>query len=306
MSDSQLVPHNPTGSALSIPGASTMADAKQILTTALQSGSSPEAMEKILGLYERMKATAAKEAFDSSLAGFQANCPVIVKKKAGAKRAYFYAPLEDIVSQVRRLLQHFGFTYRLTSEASEGWVRAVIRVTHTAGHSEESEFKCPIDGNRANMMTDPQRYGAAMTFAKRYAFTNAFGILTADEDVDARDKREFAVNLGPQSPGPQSLPPRQSAPPPRPAPQAPPPTIQADPVTVETPTDEAKKLRGAVWAFARVLTDKDWNKLFADGNALQQYLWDEGIISDTEQLQTIPVNRLAQVLEALKEKFPQT
>ena len=36
------------------------------------------------------------------------------------------------------------------------------------------------------MMSDPQKYGGASTYAKRYAFCNGFGILTADEDLDAK------------------------------------------------------------------------------------------------------------------------
>jgi hypothetical protein len=85
----------------------------------------------------------------------------------------------------------------------------------------------------------------------------------------------------------------------------------ADPGAASTPAptgepDEAKKLRGQIWNFAKDLMDNDWNKLFADGNKLQQYLWDEGIVSDTEELLKLPVARLSQVLEALKEKFPQT
>jgi ERF superfamily. len=34
-------------------------------------------------------------------------------------------------------------------------------------------------------MSDTQHVAAALTFAKRYAFTNAFGIMTGDDDNDA-------------------------------------------------------------------------------------------------------------------------
>ena len=34
-------------------------------------------------------------------------------------------------------------------------------------------------------MSAQQKVGAALTFAKRYAFCNAFGIMTGDEDNDA-------------------------------------------------------------------------------------------------------------------------
>jgi hypothetical protein len=46
-------------------------------------------------------------------------------------------------------------------------------------------------------MTDTQKYGARNTFAKRYAFMNALGILTGDEDTDARELTKKAPKLNP-------------------------------------------------------------------------------------------------------------
>ena len=40
----------------------------------------------------------------------------------------------------------------------------------------------PID--KDGFMNTPQKFASALTYAKRYAFCNAFGILTADEDDD--------------------------------------------------------------------------------------------------------------------------
>jgi hypothetical protein len=36
-------------------------------------------------------------------------------------------------------------------------------------------------------MTAPQKYASALTFAKRYAFTDALGITSGEEDTDATD-----------------------------------------------------------------------------------------------------------------------
>jgi len=59
----------------------------------------------------------------------------------------------------------------------------VIIVHHDAGHEEESSFSVPIDTE--SFMNAPQKVGSARTFAMRYAYCNAFGILTSDEDDDA-------------------------------------------------------------------------------------------------------------------------
>ena len=39
-------------------------------------------------------------------------------------------------------------------------------------------------------MSDVQKYGARSTFAKRYAFCNAFGIMTGDDDTDGNTIEE--------------------------------------------------------------------------------------------------------------------
>lgn len=164
-------------------------DPEAILRFAVEHNASVETIERMMAVRRELRQEAAKEAFDRALADFQSECPIIVKSKDGAKQAYKYAPLDDIVHQTRELIRKHGFSYSITGDFEPGFVQAVCTIKHSAGHSEESRFKAPID-NKNPMMTDPQRYGGAMTFAKRYAFCNAFGILTADEDRDAGDKRD--------------------------------------------------------------------------------------------------------------------
>jgi len=144
-------------------------------------------IERMLAVYKDIKASKAKESYDRSMAEFQRVCPVInknraVKDKNGDVR-YHFAPLESIVKQVGPLIADNGFSYAIKILNDEKGMTAVCRITHTQGHSEESPFFVPI-GSEA-YMTDVQKYGARSTFAKRYAFCNAFGILTGDEDSDA-------------------------------------------------------------------------------------------------------------------------
>src|SRR3990167_6037487 len=73
-------------------------------------------------------------------------------------------------------------------ELNEGRVKAFCRVVHTLGHEEVSEIEVPL-GNKTDIMSQSQVVAAASTFAKRYAFLNAFGIMTGDEDNDTADQR---------------------------------------------------------------------------------------------------------------------
>lgn len=146
-----------------------------------------ETMEKLLAMRRELKAELAKEAFDLAMANFQKDCPVIEKTKIVKDRQgdvrYKYAPLESIVEQVRKILGENGLSYALDVSQDEKMLTVACIVKHINGHSETSRFAVPI-GNE-QYMTDVQKYGARSTFAKRYAFCNAFGILTGDEDTDA-------------------------------------------------------------------------------------------------------------------------
>jgi len=154
-------------------------------------------MERLLAMRRELKSEDAKRQFDEALADFQSECPAIDKRKRvmnkdGKSIRYSYAPLDDIVEQVKPLLKKFGFSYSIDidTQAQVGWVIAKCQITHSAGHSKDSSFKCPID--KDGYMNEPQKYASALTFAKRYSFCNAFGILTADEDTDARTEKEKA------------------------------------------------------------------------------------------------------------------
>jgi len=156
-----------------------------LLTAAIERGATVEALERIMSMRRELKAEQAREAFVSALAAFQGECPVIHKSKAvlvnGSPR-YHYAPLECIVAQVKELLQRHGLSYTLNAVVEDKWVTAKCSITHREGHTEVSEFKVPIEAGAK--MSEPQKFASALTFAKRYAFCNALGILTGDEDDD--------------------------------------------------------------------------------------------------------------------------
>lgn len=161
-----------------------------------------ETMERLLGMRRELKAEFAKEAYDRAMADFQAECPTIqktksVKTKSGAV-AYQYAPIESIVSQIKAILQKHGFSYSTRMELLPDGVKVTCKVTHASGHSEESPMQVPL-GTKTDIMSQTQVVAAAQTFAKRYAFCNAFGILTGDEDDDAVSTKQIETQTMPVS-----------------------------------------------------------------------------------------------------------
>lgn len=161
-----------------------------LISKAIDQNLPVETMEKLLAMRRELKTEWSKEHFDGAMAKFQGECPVVKKEKKvnnsaakGGGFRYAYAPLDEIVRQVGPTIAKNGFSYTINSSLEGNMVKATVRVTHKDGHSQESSFVVPTGSDA--FMTLAQTYGAAMTFAKRYAFTNAFGILTGDVDTDA-------------------------------------------------------------------------------------------------------------------------
>lgn len=163
-------------------------DAETLIAKALEHNVPIETMERLLAMRTQLKAERAKEAFFSALSNFQSECPIIqkgrqVKSKDGSVR-YSYANLEDIITTSGPHLKNNGLSYTIKAEFKEEGIIASCVAHHVMGHSEESSFAIPIE--KEAFMNDAQKSGSALTYAKRYAFCNAFGIMTGDQDDDAQ------------------------------------------------------------------------------------------------------------------------
>lgn len=172
---------------VAVSGKSQPMSIEMLIQQAIERGTPVDTMERLLAMRKELKAEKAKEGFDKAMADFQQECPVIAKKRkvtANSGGGYSYAPLESIVEQVKEILHKHGFSYSIqTRTENKVGVTAICMAKHVGGHSEPSEMTVPL-GTKTNMMSDTQVVAAAITFAKRYAFCNAFGILTGDADTN--------------------------------------------------------------------------------------------------------------------------
>ena len=165
-----------------------------LINQAVSANAPVESLERLLAMRKELKAEWAKEQFDKALSAFQGECPVIEKNKkvdftakSGVRTKYNYAPLEVIVEQVKPFLTKHGFSYMFDTETN-GKMKVICKVKHLAGHSEITTFDMEIDQDAK--MNVSQKYGAALTYAKRYAFCAAFAINVKDEDTDANTEQE--------------------------------------------------------------------------------------------------------------------
>lgn len=175
---------------------------EDIITKASTAGASVEVLERLFALRKEVKAEAAKEAFVAAISQFQEACPVITKTKTvynkdGRTVRYQFAPIDSIVSQIKKPLKDAGISYRWETRTEGKSITATCIVTHLQGHAESSEFTVEIDAS--SFMTAPQQAAAALTFAKRYSLCNVLGISTGDEDDDAISSKKEKSAKGPKA-----------------------------------------------------------------------------------------------------------
>ncbi len=157
-----------------------------------------EVVEKFMAIRRELRAEAARDAYFEALARFQSMCPEIEKTKAvyastdkGGGLIYKYAPIEVIVAQIKEPLAECCLSYSCASVQNDAGNPVAVRTTvhHIEGHSEEFEFPIVVEKD-AYMQNEMQKIASAHTYAKRYSFCGALGIMTADGDDDARQSGE--------------------------------------------------------------------------------------------------------------------
>ena len=101
-----------------------------------------------------------------------------------AERSFRYAPLSSGLDIIRKTLgQHEIATIQTTAiDQTSGLVNLTTMLAHTSGQWIASDWPvCPIAE-----MASPQRMGAALTYARRYALFTLVGI-AGEDDLDAPD-----------------------------------------------------------------------------------------------------------------------
>lgn len=161
---------------------STPASAQGLIEMAITSGADIDKLERLMQLQERYDAKNAKSSFTQALGMFQANCPAIKKLKKGHNSKY--APLEDIISQVKEALFNSGMCYSFSQKQAENQIEVSCHLSHIDGHTETVSMRSEADksGNKQAI----QAIASTVTYLRRYTFTGVTGIVPCDEDSDGR------------------------------------------------------------------------------------------------------------------------
>ena len=165
---------------------------------ALDPGADAAKLERIVAMYERLKAREAERAFNAAkgrilkkLAGITIvkNRPALYqidkgKPQKGSYEAFKYAPLEEIDKHLRPLLLEEDMDLAYSDEPREhGWILIRGRLRHLpGGHFEDSFMPAPLDtsGGKSNV----QGVGSTNSYLRRYIACNIFNIVVVGDDDD--------------------------------------------------------------------------------------------------------------------------
>jgi hypothetical protein len=94
-----------------------------------------------------------------------------------------YADLESVVAAIKPHLKSHGLSFIQTSNADAGSAAIETTILHSSGEW----ISCGIVSVPVSK-ADAQGYGSAMTYARRYSLSAAFGIAPEDDDGNAASK----------------------------------------------------------------------------------------------------------------------
>ena len=155
-----------------------------------------EKLERIMGMYDRLKAKEAELAYNAAKGRIQRKLARIRivknrsalyevgKGKPSKGTSFKYAPLEEIDKHLRPLLVEEDMDLSYSDEPREdGRILIRGRLKHLpSGHFEDSFMPAPLDTTGGK--SDVQAVGSTNSFLRRYVACNIFNIVVVGDDDD--------------------------------------------------------------------------------------------------------------------------
>lgn len=105
-----------------------------------------------------------------------------------AKNPHFkstYADLGSVIDACKSALNDAGIAFmQMPSPSDPGSIALTTRLLHESGEWIESTATCPLPKN------DPQGYGSANTYLRRYSLAAAVGLYQDDDDGSAAQRKQ--------------------------------------------------------------------------------------------------------------------
>lgn len=145
-------------------------------------------MERLFEMRERAIAREAKVAYFEAMARLQVALPAIAErggiKNNTGKVQSTYARWEDINTAIKPVLTEHGFALSFRTGQEDGQIVVTGILSHSAGHSEETTMRLPIDGSGSKNAV--QAIGSSTSYGKRYTAQALLNLVSYGEDDDGR------------------------------------------------------------------------------------------------------------------------
>lgn len=172
----------------------------------------------------------------AAISNAQAEFSTVAKNATNPHFKSKFAPLDTIIEMIRPILPKHGLAVMQFTDIADAGIVVETVITHSSGQYISGALAMPV------VKQDPQGYGSALTYGRRYALAAALGIVS-DEDVDGNGSAEKPKG-GEQQPQPQKQQPRNG----KQAPPTPPTAGQVDPSSAayDTIMNWIEKVAGSV------------------------------------------------------------
>ena len=154
------------------------ADPMSLLAMAVERGTDPGQLEKLMELQERHSRNLAALDFASAVSAFQGECPQIGKDRRTDR--FSYASYDDIMHQIQPLLAKHGLSVSFDMEQTSDGSLACTCIVSCGIHSQKTHLTMPI--GKELKVSATQQHGAAVSYVRRYALCAALNIVVTSED----------------------------------------------------------------------------------------------------------------------------
>ena len=168
-------------------------DSASLMSVISKAASDPamdvDKLERLMGLYERLTARQAEQAFNEALSAAQAEMRPVAADASNPQTKSKYASHLALDNALRPIYTKRGFalSFNTLPGGPENTVRVVCNVS-CHGHSKSYQIDMPADGKGAkggDVMTKTHATGSAVSYGIRYLLKMIFNIAVGDDDGNA-------------------------------------------------------------------------------------------------------------------------
>ena len=137
-----------------------------------------------------MRTSETLSKFTESFGNAQAEIKFAVENSVNPHLKNRYADLSSVIDAIKPALNNHGIAFmQLPEESETGIVRLTTRLIHLSGEWIETTSSCPMPKN------DPQGYGSALTYLRRYSLSAICGLYADDDDGNVASQPSKTIDI---------------------------------------------------------------------------------------------------------------